>query len=294
MTDNIWGCRGNAARGGQLAVRPSQHCPARGARRHQHPHKPPKAVCVGADGGGLHGSSVSACNREMWQGMKIAVISDTHNLIRPDVAERIKSCDAVIHAGDFCCEKAFNELKDSIKPGVDLFAVRGNNDKWSTELPEHISFELWGKRFYVTHKRSDLPKDVEADIIVCGHSHRFFEEVSAGKLYLNPGSCGRRRFNLPITMAVLHIDNTKCRVEKIEFEDNNIVNIPMKNLPRTVKSIMERLDRGYSIDEICSKLRLKKDFVTEIARIKVTHSTADEYAIVDKIEVNNCRDIKSK
>lgn len=219
--------------------------------------------------------------------MKIAVISDTHNLLHPEVVRIIEDCDCVIHAGDFCSEKTYNELKNIQNTDKLFFAVRGNNDKWTEELPESIRFELCGTSFFVTHKKNGIPMDTMEDIIIFGHSHRYSEEDKGKQLFLNPGSCGRRRFNLPVTMALLYIEEGRRVVRRVEIADEGAdVSIP-KNLPKTVKNIMDCLDRGGSIEEISRRLRLDIEFVSQIARIKVTHPTADEYAIVNKIEANN-------
>ena len=32
--------------------------------------------------------------------MKIGIISDTHNLLRPEVIQNLQGCDMILHAGD--------------------------------------------------------------------------------------------------------------------------------------------------------------------------------------------------
>lgn len=154
--------------------------------------------------------------------MKIAILSDTHNVLRPKVIEIIKDCDAVIHGGDIDSQGVLDEIKSVMKLNAPLFVVRGNNDKeWAVNLPESLEFELEGFKFFLTHNRKDVPQDIKADIIIFGHSHKYCEENIGGRLWLNPGSCGRKRFNLPITMAVLDIDNIRYSIEKIELKGNN-------------------------------------------------------------------------
>lgn len=151
--------------------------------------------------------------------MKIAILSDTHNLLRPDVIEIIKGCNAVIHGGDINSQSILDKIKSVMNPKAQLFIVRGNNDKeWAENLPVNLEFELGGLTFFLTHNRIDVPQDITADIIIFGHSHKYFEEVIDGRLWLNPGSCGRKRFSLPITMAVMTIDNKEYSIEKIELE----------------------------------------------------------------------------
>lgn len=151
--------------------------------------------------------------------MKIAVLSDTHNLLRPEVIEIIKGSDAVIHGGDINSQDILDEIKSAMKHNAPLFVVKGNNDKeWAESLPVSLDFELCGLKFFLTHNRKDIPQDVKADIIIFGHSHKYYEENIGGQVWLNPGSCGKKRFNLPITMAVLNINNNGYNIDRIEIE----------------------------------------------------------------------------
>lgn len=151
--------------------------------------------------------------------MKIAVLSDTHDLLRSEVMEIIKDSDAVIHGGDINSQKILDEIKSVMKPEASLFVVRGNNDKeWAAEMPVSLNFDLCGVRFLLIHNKKDIPKDIDSDVIVFGHSHKYYEEVIDNRLWLNPGSCGKRRFNLPITMAALNIKENGYYVKKIEIK----------------------------------------------------------------------------
>lgn len=95
--------------------------------------------------------------------------------------------------------------------------VRGNNDKdWAASLPLDLRFSLGGLAFHMVHDKRDLPADLAGvDVVVYGHSHRYAQEVRGGVLYLNPGSCGPRRFHQEITLAEMAIEDGACRVEKI-------------------------------------------------------------------------------
>ena len=144
--------------------------------------------------------------------MKIAVISDTHNLFRPEVAEWIAKCDGVIHAGDVNSLKVLEEIKSAVGMEKPFWVVRGNNDReWAKHLPEFLRFELGGVRFFLVHNKKDVPKDLgDVQVVVYGHSHKFVEEMADGRLWLNPGSCGRRRFSSAVTMAVLYLGDEVC------------------------------------------------------------------------------------
>ena len=78
---------------------------------------------------------------------------------------------------------------------------------------------VFGQEVYVVHKKIHLPDYLPGkEIVVYGHSHKYEEERKEGKLYLNPGSCGPRRFQLPVTMAVLTVTDGNYQIEKVEIE----------------------------------------------------------------------------
>ena len=145
--------------------------------------------------------------------MKIGVISDTHGLLRPEVVDKLQGCDAILHAGDV--NKP--EILDALRTIAPLHVVRGNNDKdWAEALPHSLTMELGGVRILMIHNKRELPKELgDAQVIVFGHSHRYFEQTIDSRLWLNPGSCGKRRFDQEISFALLHIDGDAWRVEKI-------------------------------------------------------------------------------
>lgn len=216
--------------------------------------------------------------------MRTLIISDTHGLLRPEVIEQIKSNDAVIHGGDFASKSILDKIKALIKSDAPLFAVRGNNDRTLTELPESLEFELCGTKFFLVHNKKDVPKNVDADIVIFGHSHKYYKETINGQLWLNPGSCGRRRFNLPLTMAVLNIDEHGYSVEKIEIasERKNAL-VPDKDLLKIIQSVMRRMDKGEDAAVIAGKLKLDAAFVEQIMRLRVTHPGVDADGIMNKI-----------
>ena len=106
--------------------------------------------------------------------MKIAVLSDTHGLLRPEVMEIVNTCDAVLHGGDINTRKIVDELSKD-KP---LYIVRGNNDKeWAEDIPPFLRFELDGITFYMVHNKKEIPQDLTGvNVGVFGHSHKYSEE----------------------------------------------------------------------------------------------------------------------
>lgn len=144
---------------------------------------------------------------------RIAVLSDTHNLLRPEVTEAIKDCDFIIHGGDISSPEIIERLKET----APVYVVRGNNDKeWAEGMPETLQFTIEDVRFFVIHNKKFIPKDLhDADVIVFGHSHKYFEQVKDGVLWLNPGSCGKRRFDQEISFALMTVNGKEYSVEKI-------------------------------------------------------------------------------
>ena len=144
---------------------------------------------------------------------RIAVLSDTHGLLRPEVVEAIAGCDAIIHGGDINKPEITERLQE-IAP---VYVVWGNNDKeWAEQLPHDLTVQIEGWKIFMVHNRKEienLPED--ADIVIFGHSHKYFEQVIDGRLWLNPGSCGKRRFGQEISLAVLTVDGKDYQVRKI-------------------------------------------------------------------------------
>jgi hypothetical protein len=151
--------------------------------------------------------------------MIIGVISDTHGLIRPEAISALQESELIIHAGDIGKMDVIEALK-AIAP---VIAVKGNIDKgeWAEGLPEAREVEAGSVRIYVTHIFEDLNIDPAAEsvqMIITGHSHVPSIREQNGVVYLNPGSAGPRRFNLPISVARvevsgIHIDARIIRLE---------------------------------------------------------------------------------
>lgn len=144
---------------------------------------------------------------------KLGIISDTHGLLRPEVVEILKSCDCILHAGDVDRP----ELLDELRYLGSLYVVRGNNDgDWAQNLSRTLRFKMEGIEFFMTHNKKDVAWNLgNAQIVIFGHSHHYFEEMIDERLWLNPGSCGRRRFGGDVTMAVMEIDSGNWKINKI-------------------------------------------------------------------------------
>jgi putative phosphoesterase len=144
--------------------------------------------------------------RRVRDGGRVGLISDTHGLIRPQALAALRGCEAIVHAGDI----GTREVIDALAALAPVTAVRGNNDiaAWARGIPEVARLEVGGVRILVIHILAELDlaaARAEADVVVCGHSHRPAVEERAGVLVVNPGSAGPRRFTLPVTVAHLEI-----------------------------------------------------------------------------------------
>jgi uncharacterized protein len=137
---------------------------------------------------------------------RIGLISDTHGLLRPEAVEALRGSDLIIHGGDIGSAQVLEALA-AIAP---VTAVRGNNDtaSWARKLPDVARLAVEGVRILVIHDVKELDLEAartEADVVVCGHSHKPRVEAVAGLLVVNPGSAGPRRFTLPVTVANLEL-----------------------------------------------------------------------------------------
>ena len=145
--------------------------------------------------------------------MKLAILSDTHGLLRPEVAEHLKAADAILHGGDINKQS----IVDQLEQYAPLYVVRGNNDKeWAEQIPHDLTITLGGVTFYLVHNKKEVPADLTGiDAVVFGHSHKYLLEERDGVLWLNPGSCGPRRFHQEITMMMAEAEDGTLQVEKI-------------------------------------------------------------------------------
>lgn len=134
--------------------------------------------------------------------MEIGLVSDTHGLLRPEVFPLLEGVEHIIHAGDVGGREILARLRE-VAP---VTAVRGNTDgdPFGRSLPLTEAVEVDGHTLYVIHILEELDLDPAAAgvaSVIYGHTHRPQVEDRGGVLYVNPGSCGPRRFSLPVTVA---------------------------------------------------------------------------------------------
>lgn len=146
----------------------------------------------------------------------IGLISDTHNLLRPEAIAALRGSDYLIHAGDICNGEIIAALAE-IAP---LTVVRGNNDRgpWAQGIAEDAVMHVDGIAIYVIHDLATLrldPTTAGIQVVVSGHSHQPLISQRDGVLFVNPGSAGPRRFRLPISVGRLQINDGKVAAELI-------------------------------------------------------------------------------
>ena len=153
--------------------------------------------------------------------MIVGVIADTHGRLDPKVAELFQGVDHILHAGDIGDEAVLDELR-KLAP---VTAVAGNVDRYplAAKYPKTQIVEIGGRAILVTHIRPDPAATAKhlnerrPDAVVFGHSHRPAVEWDDGVLFLNPGTAGQKRFQVPRTVALLEVgDGLRPEIVSLE------------------------------------------------------------------------------
>jgi uncharacterized protein len=141
---------------------------------------------------------------------RVGLIADTHGLLRPEAVDFLRGADHIIHGGDIGNAAILAELA-AIAP---LTAVRGNNDRepWAAALPHAATVDIGGVAIYVVHDIAECAADLaRVRAVVSGHSHQPGLREADGVLFINPGSAGRRRFRLPVSVGELIVEDGAVR-----------------------------------------------------------------------------------
>jgi uncharacterized protein len=154
--------------------------------------------------------------------LRVGVLSDTHGLLRAEARAFLVGCDYIIHGGDIGSAEILQDLA-SLAP---LIAVKGNNDKqpWAAHLPETDLVRIGGAFVYVIHDLAQLdiePCAAGVQAVISGHSHQPKIVQRDGVCYVNPGSCGPRRFNLPISIGEIRISGSTVDARTVELSCSN-------------------------------------------------------------------------
>ncbi len=152
--------------------------------------------------------------------LRVGLVADSHGLHDPKLETLLAGCDLVLHAGDLVRP----DVLEALARVAPVRAVRGNNDVGPAfaALPEVLVEELGALTVLVIHDLGARGRPAPAaraalarhrpQVVVHGHSHRPGAALVEGRLVVNPGSCGPRRFSLPRTAALLVVSGRRARV----------------------------------------------------------------------------------
>ena len=152
----------------------------------------------------------------------VGLISDTHGMLRASVHDALAGVELILHAGDVGGDAILDEL-EIIAP---VLAVYGNTDApVDPRLAASIDREIGGVRVHVSHGHelgSPTPEKLlerySADVIVYGHTHKQLVVRADGRLVVNPGAAGARRFKLEPSVARLTISEGRADVELVPLD----------------------------------------------------------------------------
>ena len=151
----------------------------------------------------------------------LGLISDTHGLLRPGIHDALGGVELILHAGDVGGSSILDELR-LIAP---VLAVFGNTDAaGEPDLAEEILMNVDGMSLHVSHGHevgsptpARLATRYDADVVVYGHTPRPLVTRLNGRLFVNPGAAGPKRFNLAPSVARLAISGGNAEVEIVEI-----------------------------------------------------------------------------
>ncbi|HEY0242131.1 MAG TPA: metallophosphoesterase family protein [Gemmatimonadaceae bacterium] len=152
----------------------------------------------------------------------VGLISDTHGLLRPSVHEALKGVSIILHAGDVGGPEILDELR-MIAP---VYAVFGNTDPvGDPNLTQEVVVPVADVEVHVSHGHelgSPTPEKLlstySQQVLVYGHTHKQLVTRADGRLVVNPGAAGPRRFDLAPSVARLTIKGQEAEVEIVPLD----------------------------------------------------------------------------
>jgi putative phosphoesterase len=158
---------------------------------------------------------------------RIGVISDTHGVVHPAVADVFANVDAIVHAGDI----GGVHVVDALRAIAPVMSVEGNNDRGATG-EAIVRVTLGGLRILITHilPRPHQPakrvvaslRENEADVVVFGHSHLPHNEIVDGVRYFNPASAGPRRFDYPVSVGLFEKNSGAWSATHLALDERSV------------------------------------------------------------------------
>jgi putative phosphoesterase len=159
---------------------------------------------------------------------RIALLSDTHNYVGPEIIRYLEPCDQIWHAGDIGTISSCEQLR-KIKP---LIAVYGNIDGQDIrkEYPRDQHFTCEGVDVFMTHiggypekytpEIRKILQEKRPKLFICGHSHilRVIFDKNLNLLHINPGAAGIHGFHHMRTLVRFSVSDGNIKdLEAIEL-----------------------------------------------------------------------------
>ena len=150
---------------------------------------------------------------------QVGLIADTHGLLRSEAVRALQGSEVILHAGDI----GRTAVLEALRAVAPVRAVRGNIDKgaWAHALPTTEALQVGQVGVYILHDLQALdlvPEAAGFKVVVSGHSHQPSIQERNGVLFVNPGSAGPRRFNLPVGVALLEILDASVEVRLVRLD----------------------------------------------------------------------------
>jgi uncharacterized protein len=170
---------------------------------------------------------------------RIGIISDTHGVVHPALAEVFANVDHIVHAGDI----GGAHVLDALRALAPLTSVDGNNDDATGEEIERV--KLGTLRMLVTHilprphqlapRVVDALREERTDVVVFGHSHLPHNEIVNGVRYFNPASSGPRRFSYPVSVGLFEKRGREWAAMHVALDERSVgaLNQWMNQLSKT-------------------------------------------------------------
>jgi putative phosphoesterase len=152
----------------------------------------------------------------------VGLISDTHGLLRASVHEALRGVSLILHAGDV----GGGEILDELRMIAPVQAVYGNTDPaGDPNLAQEIVVPIGDLEVHLSHGHElgsptpdKLLSSYPQDVIIYGHTHRQLVTRADGRLVVNPGAAGPKRFNLSASVARLTVTGDKAEVEIVPID----------------------------------------------------------------------------
>lgn len=157
--------------------------------------------------------------------MRIVVVSDTHTFIDKAVnaIKKLKDIDLIIHLGDYVRDA--QRIKEQLN--IDMICVRGNGDSLETDVEEDKIIEVENKKIFLTHGHNygvyttlnDIfykGKQLNADVVLYGHTHIALIVEHEDILILNPGSPEEPRSGTKGSIGLVEVKNGLVKGEVIQ------------------------------------------------------------------------------